>query len=210
VAIRAVCFDLGGVVARISYHWAEMLERCGIQIPDYIRPGDDIHKMPTFEKYQAGELTDAQYLHDLAVYLGGLTFEQARAVHASMLIEPFPGVLEIVEELNETGMVTGCLSNTNAPHWVDLAESGRFPAIQAMQVRLASHLIDVAKPDPRAFTTFEEATWVEPSQILLFDDSHVNCQAARDLGWSAERIDPTGDTAGQMRRVLETLGALAR
>jgi len=160
-----------------------MLERCGIPIPADILPTDNIHSMPGFDEYQAGDLTDDQYFEQLGKYLGGISSEDAQRVHLSMLIEPFPGVLEIVHQLNAKAIVTGCLSNTNAPHWHDLAESGRFPAIQAMRIRMASHLIDAAKPDPRAFECFLDACGLPPAQVLLFDDSQANCVAAAELGW---------------------------
>ncbi|MFI5386368.1 MAG: hypothetical protein ACHQ50_09630, partial [Fimbriimonadales bacterium] len=99
MAIRAVCFDVGGVVARISYRWDEMLGRCGLPVPERISANGDVHAMPAFDAYQAGQLTDKQYLHELGCYLGGLTYEQAKAVHCSMLIEPFPGVIEEVRDL---------------------------------------------------------------------------------------------------------------
>jgi len=208
---RAVCFDLGGVVARISLHLAEMLGRCGLPVPKHISQGDDIHKMPGFEAYQAGDLTDEQYVAGMARYIGGISIADAMRVHRSMIIDAYPGVFEIVEKLNDSGIITGCLSNTNAPHWEDLAESGRFPAITAMKVRLGSHMIGAAKPDPRAFRAFEAAVGCRSAEILLFDDSPVNCEAARGLGWNAKRIDATGDPARQMRSALNAFvsGSLA-
>lgn len=205
MAIRAICFDLGGVVARISYHWAEILERAGLPIPKNISPRTLLQDMPAFDPYQKGEMTDTQYFHELAVYLGVSTYEQAKKLHNSILIEPFPGVHELVLDLNAAGFVTGCLSNTNAPHWEDLAISGRFPAIVDMHVKLASFQIDAVKPDSTAYTAFEEAAAAEPAEILLFDDSLPNCLAALDLGWDAQHIDPNGDPASQMAERLATV-----
>lgn len=127
-------------------------------------------------------------------------------VHCSMLIEPFPGIIEIVQELNDDGVITGCLSNTNAPHWHELAESGRFPAVLAMRIRLASHEIDAAKPDPRAFHAFAAASRCESSEIVLFDDSQANCDSAAQLGWTTFRIGHESDPASQIRDHLATLG----
>nr|HWA82851.1 HAD-IA family hydrolase [Fimbriimonadaceae bacterium] len=149
------------------------------------------------------------YASRLGQYLGGLSAQEALRIHNSMLVEPFPGVLEIVEILNAGGFVTGCLSNTNAPHWEDLAMSGRFPAIVAMQIRLASFEIDASKPDPRAFAVFEAAAGSGSSEVLLFDDSHANVLAAEALGWSAVLIDPHGDPASQMLGALGRAGILS-
>lgn len=208
MAIRAVCFDLGGVVARISYHWAEMLQRNGFPVPEHILPDHDLHYMPVFEAYQTGDVSTEQYFEVLADYLGRLSTSQAEQVHRNMLIEPFPGVLEIVQELNARGIKTGCLSNTNAPHWEELVNSERFPAIRSMQVQLASFEIDVSKPDPGAFREFEKAAGCIGSEILLFDDSLPNCEAAAWLGWQVLHIDPHGDPARQMRARLIDLDVL--
>ncbi|HVT11096.1 MAG TPA: HAD-IA family hydrolase [Fimbriimonadaceae bacterium] len=209
MAIRAVCFDIGGVVARISYHWAEMLERAGYSVPDYISPADPVTAMPGFEAFQDGTITTIEYATRLGEYLGGLSADEALRIHNSMLVEPFAGVLEIVHDLNGRGFVTGCLSNTNAPHWEDLAKSGRFPAIVAMQVQLASFAIDASKPDPRAFAAFETAAGSSPSEVILFDDSLLNVQAAEGLGWSAVLIDPHGDPASQTLEALRGRGILS-
>lgn len=196
--IRAVCFDLGGVVVRIAYHWAEMLRRCGIPVPPHVREDDDLHAMPQFERYQASEIDDERYLGLLADYLG-IEGREAARVHRSMLIEPFPGVLEIVESLNARGIVTGCLSNTNALHWEVLLT---YPAIVAMQVRLASFVIEASKPADRSFQAFEEAAGVGAGEILLFDDSAANVRASRARGWSAALIDPHHDPSAQIQRAL--------
>lgn len=200
---KAVCFDLGGVVVRISYRWAEMLTRAGLPVPAHVNGEDDLASMPGFEAFQAGDIAFDEYLAGMARHLS-LSAEQAERVHRNMLIEPFPGVAELVRELGERGFATGCLSNTNAPHWAEMTGTDRFPAILAMDVRLASHEIRVSKPAPEAFLAFAEACGTD--QVLLFDDSVENCEAAIRLGWHATRIDPERDPARQMRRRLEVEG----
>ena len=201
MSIRAVCFDLGGVVARISYHWAEILERNGFPIPPTLDPEQELQSIPVFEAFQSGLIREEEYYRELGDALG-LDPTQAKTAHLSILIEPFPGVLQIVEELNAAGIVTGCLSNTNAPHWTHLALDGTYPAVVEMKHKLASHEIGASKPEAGAYRAFEKATGCSNEEILLFDDSQVNCDAAIGLGWKAVRIDPTGDPAEQMRAVL--------
>lgn len=199
MSIRAVCFDLGGVVARISYHWSELLHRSGFRVPDHIQPGHELTSIPVFETFQSGLIGTAEYYRELGSALE-LTSSQAEVIHRNILIEPFPGVLEIVQELTSRGIVTGCLSNTNAPHWEQLLTA--YPAISAMDHKLASHEIDASKPDSAAYRAFERATGCSGPEILLFDDSQANCDAAIWLGWQAVRIDPSGDPAAQMRGAL--------
>ena len=43
-------------------------------------------------------------------------------------------------------------------------------------------------------------------EVLFFDDLAENIDAARSLGWRAEQIDPSGDTAEQVVRHCRSNG----
>ncbi len=105
--LRAICFDVGGVVIRISTRWHEMLQRAGLPIPAHIHPETDLSDMPLFDPYQAGDVSESAYLAGLSEFLGGIGVEKAAAIHLSILIEAYPGVDEIVQSLNAAGIATG-------------------------------------------------------------------------------------------------------
>jgi|SRR5690606_16013282 len=134
-----------------------------------------------------------------------------RALHAAWLIEEYPGVLDLVSELDGLGHVRlACLSNTNDGHWEQMhAAPDVFPTLARLHLRLASHLLRLAKPDPAIYRAATAAFECAPSEILFFDDLPENIEAARGAGWNAERIDPSGDTAAQMRQHLGAYGVLA-
>jgi FMN phosphatase YigB (HAD superfamily) len=137
-------------------------------------------------------------------------------IHAAWTLQEYPGALQLIEELNRLPEVaTACLSNTNAVHWRRLAgEDGRieYPAVLALRHRLASHLLGCAKPDAmiyeRARATFFEPRAGRPEDIIFFDDLPENVASARAAGWTAFEVDPHGDTAGQMRSALVSVGVL--
>ncbi|MFZ4507969.1 MAG: HAD family hydrolase [Fimbriimonas sp.] len=200
--IRLVCFDLGGVLVRIGQTWGEMATAAGIPSPlsPDIRRGD----FPPFVRYEEGAITFEAYI----VALAGLmecTSEDAARIHAHMLIEPYPGTLELVRDIRSAGLATGCLSNTNAPHWAELV-SDRFPAIQQLDHRLASFQVRLAKPDPAIFRKYQEQFGFAPEEILFFDDAVANVRAAESCGWIARSIDLRGDTSAQIRAELAALG----
>ena len=64
------------------------------------------------------------------------------------------------------------------------------------------------KPDVAAYRAVEERTGTDGPEIVLFDDTLENIEAARSLGWIAHHIDHDRDTAGQMRAVLSSLSIL--
>lgn len=121
------------------------------------------------------------------------------AIHAGILRDAYPGTLALVTELHEAGIRTGCLSNTNAPHWQVMNSLERYPNIALLEVPVLSHEVVLEKPDQAIFARFEQDANAQPSQILFFDDTSVNVMAARERGWAAELIDPHQDTAAQMR-----------
>ena len=204
--VRVVCFDVGGVLIRITHHWQKAAECAGIRIGDAVPAGAVLTDAPHFETFQRGEISDDTYLEGLAKYLGGIKREEALSIHNRIMMEPYPGVEQLVRSINDTGILTGCLSNTNGPHWHDMFHSGRFPANELLTVRLASHEVGLEKPDPRIFARFEDRCAVGGSEIAFFDDSPLNVEAASRLGWQSWIIDPNVSTVPQMEHFLSEAG----
>lgn len=215
---RVVCFDLGGVLVRICRSWAEACARATLaeRNPEWF--AGNVWKQlrrTVGDRYQCGLIDCDSYHAELAQQNGGAyTALELRRIHDAWTLEEYPGALELVQALNALPSVsTACLSNTNHGHWVRLANlDGRseYPSVLALRHRLASHLLGCAKPDPRiyelAFSTFAEGGRLQPSDVVFFDDLAENVSAARAAGWSAFLVDPSGDTAAQMRRALAGAG----
>ena len=193
-AIRAVCFDVGGVLIEIAYDWGETLAK-----PQ--ATGDMITSCSFLLDYQRGVLDEKAYLAAVALHLG-VDLDEALRCHDRMLKRPMPGMDVLVRELKSAGVVVGCLSNTNEPHWIEMFDSGRFAAMEELEVRLASHRIGASKPSDAAFRAFQDACGLSPEEILLFDDIESHCVAAREFGWQSMLVDPHNDPASQMRRHL--------
>jgi HAD superfamily hydrolase (TIGR01509 family) len=198
------------VLVRICHSWAEACERARLPLrdADWIASTAAIEaRRQVMFAYQDGELETDDYYERLSLALAERysPVEVAR-LHDAWLIEEYPGVLAVVEQLAARNDVeTACLSNTNARHWEMLApESGpaRYPAIARLGRRFASHLMRVSKPEPRIYLEFQRAVGLAPADILFFDDLHPNIDAARSAGWRAERIDPAGDPSVELRRHL--------
>ena len=170
------------------------------------------------DRYQLGGISAAAYYEELSCALDGVySAAEVELIHEAWTLKEYPGALELVRELNRLpGVVTACLSNTNAAHWRRLNNedgSREYPSVLELQHRLASHLLGCAKPDPdiytRAHAAFAElvrAPALSPEQIVFFDDLPENVEAARSQGWSAFLVDHEGDTPEQMRRHLAEAG----
>lgn len=192
--VRAVAFDLGGVMVRIHHNWNDALRAAGHDASKDFGP---LGGFPEFDLYQSGDVSDQEFLRALSDFLE-TTEEAAHRVHLAVLREQYEGVDLLAQELVDRGILCGCLSNTNSLHWEALF-GGRYTFSPFLKVRIGSHIVGSNKPDAVIFEAFEQACACELSQIAYFDDGPANVEAATKRGWKAWLIDPAADTANQMR-----------
>ena len=197
--VKLVTFDLGGVFIRISSGWEQAAKLANIKLP-LLPKHEDVE--PHLVKMETGNATEEDFCNRVAP-LAGLAEEDVRSVLRAWLLGPYQEIESIVDQLCEKRVATACLSNTNACHWKLMQEDGpnRLP-LDRLTFRFASHLIGVMKPNAGIYEHLEQQTGVAPESILFFDDRPENCQAARQRGWQAVQIDPTGDTVKQMATAL--------
>lgn len=200
--MKIVCFDVGGVLVRISQSWQEAVERAQVS---WNRSESEPMLLPDLEilnEYQAGRLGYTEYLNGLADFLS-VTPAAAETVHHSILQEEYPGIPELVADIRAHDCITAVLSNTNQPHWDDLLNPAKFPTVASIDAPHASHLIGHGKPEPTIYAEFNRLTKSTPADVIFFDDNRANVDAAIAFGWRAYWIDPWGDTVNQMRGILE-------
>jgi len=200
----AVVFDLGGVLARIWHTWQGAALEAGVPIRlDPAAPIPLIDFLP-LDEYQMGGLSEAGYLVALGDWLG-CSVEDALSIHNHILIGEYPGTEALVDDIEQAGFVTGCLSNTNAAHWAELA-GPRFPAISRLDRKMASHIVGLNKPDPAIFRLYASVNGLQPEEIVYFDDHFGNVESAKSVGFRAFRVDPHSDTVAFMRKTLTECG----
>ncbi len=212
-----ICFDLGGVVVRIARNWKEGCAAAGIDVRDehtFTQPHLRTARRQLTAAYQNGELTCVDYFAKIAQNTAGLyTADEVQRVHNAWILEPYPGVDTLIQQLNAAGLTTACLSNTNHAHWTtalngDGHADPPLPAMAHMKTRLASHILGTSKPDQRIYQLAEHHLNAAGPEIVFFDDLPDNIEAAQSQGWNAHLIDHTTDTARQMRHILHNLGVI--
>src|SRR5688572_13177648 len=212
--IRTVCFDLGGVVVRICHSFVEAAAAArlpSLDDPRLAEPDAIARRREAILAHQVGAFDMAEYCQRMSVAVAGLYQpDEVRALHAAWLLGEYSGVLELMTDLSgRPDLRLACLSNTNDGHWQQMLGSPQtFPSIARLHVQLASHLLRLAKPERAIYDAALATFGCSPSEVLFFDDLVENIAAARDAGWKAERVDPKGDTAAQMRAYLGTHGVL--
>ena len=218
-AIELVCFDLGGVLVRTCTVWSDLCRAARLEVRG--ESGGALAERARREVNEAqmlGALSTEEWIEAMGRVLGGLySAEEIAALHDAVIIEEYPGVGALIDDLHRAGVATACLSNTSEPHWVKLlhhdgtqplAGVARYPGVRSLGVHHASYLMRLVKPAPAIYRAFEKATGYSGAQILFFDDLAENIAAAREIGWRAETIDPAQPTAAQLRRHLTAYGVL--
>jgi len=207
MSIRAIVFDIGGVMIRLAYGWQNACRAGNIEFRDFDPTPEYQAGLEALEMdYGRGLIDPGAYFARLHGLMGGrYTLGELQAIHAAVIQGEFSGIYEIVRGLKSAGLFTACLSNTCASHWTALTNPELYPAIALLDARHASHLFGLMKPDPAIFRRFEAETGFRPAEILYFDDGEQNVLAARDRGWTAAHITRPDNAVPEIREALEEI-----
>lgn len=205
---KIVCFDLGAVLVRIAHTWQEAAQIPNVSIQASIPNPWSRSSNPDLLAFEAGQISYDVFIERLAQTLGISTGE-ARAVQASVLNGEYPETAAFTQEVRASGWRVGCLSNTNPAHWAKLTDPNSYPTIAMLEVRVASNEIGMAKPDQGAYLAFERIAGVTPAEVVFFDDSSPNVQAAIARGWRAFQITDLQHPSRQMRGHLIELNIIS-
>lgn len=179
----AVVFDLGGVLAEfggvarmralarvesddemwrrwLTCEWVRRFERGGCPAEDFARG--------VVEDWSL-ELSPTEFLAEFGQWLVG----------------PLPGAQELVTDVRRR-LPVACLSNTNSVHWD--AGAAHWPLWGAFDHAFLSFEIGFVKPDPEAFEHVVDKLGVPAEQLLFLDDNALNVEAARAVGFTADRV----------------------
>lgn len=197
--VSVLLFDLGGVLIDFSGH-----EELQALLPARLEV-DALtaawHACPHSLAYGAGALATDEFIprfrRDWGIELDDEAFLDA---WQSWVRGWLPGARELLDELRPRYRLAA-LSNSNAAHWERLAELG---VLDAFELALGSQQLGVRKPDAEAFALTVVRLGVPADEVLFFDDSRANVDAAQALGLRAAQAD--GPEA--IRRHLVAAGLL--
>ena len=203
---KAVVFDMGGVL--IDLHTAEatreLVEKYGLLPQTFARitrssfesDPRSITELAMIGRIETAEYLDA-FLHECTVKdLDGLRRNRLAVVGRERA-----NVFAIVKDLKQAGFICCVLSNTIALHWDKLSSVIEYPSLALFDHVFVSHLIRCAKPEESSFSFVATALGVPMSQCLLVDDTPLNVDRARAVGWQALLFSD----AARLQRDLDTL-----
>ena len=186
--IKAILFDLGGVL--IDLHSAEARREL---IDEYGLPADRFDRLARScfterrrsitELAMIGKASTSEYLGSFSRACRRKDRRGLRANRLSVIGQERPAIFEIANRLRGRGAICGVLSNTIALHWEKLASRQEYPLLAGIDHVFASHLIARAKPRRDAFCFVAGTLKVRMSECLLVDDTPLNVERARAVGW---------------------------
>lgn len=201
-ALRAVVFDIGGVIQDSPLHAIARYEA------DHGLPAGAINRAVVaagetgaWPRLERGELTVEAWCvpfeRDCRAH--GVAVDGARLMqYIAAAGRERPLMLRAVARLRDHGLRVGALTNNWA---TETAPTGPHPIARHFDALVESRAVGMRKPDPRIYQLMCRRLGVEPAETAFLDDIGANLKSARALGMHTIKVnDP--------EQALRQLGAL--
>jgi len=183
--IKAILFDLGGVLYQIDYARMESAFRALNPHLEVSIFSPDSQVEITF-LYERGEISTDTFLRQLQRYFPDATPQQLADAWNSLLVGLYSHSVPLLESLSNQ-VPLFLLSNINELHY-----QRAYEAIERIKPYFEecffSFLIGHRKPERSAFAYVLNRIGMSPEAILFLDDSWKNVQVAQEMGFSAVQV----------------------
>jgi putative hydrolase of the HAD superfamily len=179
--LRAIVFDIGGVLVRIDVGLAMADLAAGLSLsPSELWTA--IQNDPRWPDWQEGRISPRDWYLHLTRRLGAtLTFEQFTAAwNRTLDLEPVQDDA-LFETLSKTYRLA-LLSNTDPIHVAQLESTYGFVRFFPASARIYSCVVGASKPSPLLYLEALRACKVQASEAAYVDDILPYVEAARNLG----------------------------
>jgi len=190
-SVRALLFDLGGVVLdidfdRVFHAWAARAS-CDPQALRRQFKFDD-----AYERHERGEIDASRYFASLRRSLRlRLSDEDFVAGWSDLYVAPVPGMVAVLAGASERFPLYA-FTNSNPTHQAVWA--ARYAAeLSVFRSIFVSSEMGLRKPDPGAFSEIARRTGFPASAFIFFDDLLENVMGARTAGMQAVHVQSTVD-----------------
>lgn len=179
-------FDFGGVLVDLDRSRAERaFDRLGFDIRPFL---GTYRQAGVFSLMERGEIGIPQFCNEIRSLARNPRLSDADIIAAweAYLTQVPAERLEMLLKIRRHYSVS-VLSNTNEIHWRQARDC--FFNYKGLTVddffdhQFLSYKMGLEKPAPALYAQVAQAMQVPPSEILFFDDSEVNCEAARQCGF---------------------------
>lgn len=181
--INHIVFDIG----KVLIHWDPEIPYKKL-IPDDAERGWFLENICTpqwnMEQDRGRSWTDAEDVL-IAEYPEHETNIRAfRKVWPDMIPHEVPGTFQIMQSLVEAGHDVTMLTNFHQDTFIIAKDT--YPLLDLPRGVTVSADVKLIKPDPAIYELHAREFELQPENILFFDDSANNIEAARQADWQAE------------------------
>ncbi len=207
IEIRAVIFDLGGVVLDSPLHAIARYERAN-EIPGGFinRVVVDSGSSGAWSRMERGELDMESFFEPFEKDCLGA----GQTISARGLMEaigensgPRPAMLEAIGAIRKSGLVVAALTNnwTNAEA-VPTQPSGTKALAPHFDFFIESSVVGLRKPDPRIYRHACDTIGIEPVEAIFLDDIGRNLKTARQMGMTTIKVEDPTVALDELERIL--------
>jgi len=186
--VRAVIFDLGGVVIDSPLHAIARYEReLGVPEGAINRVVVDTGPQGAWSRLERGEVSMLDFHRDFEAELRAVGHAIDAAVMMARIAEcgPRPAMLEAIRRIRARGLKAGALTN----NWADDTREESHELQAHFDAFIESSKVGLRKPDPRIYALACSALGVAPAEAVFLDDIGRNLKAARALGMRTIKVD---------------------
>jgi putative hydrolase of the HAD superfamily len=205
VTVRAVVFDLGGVVFPSPIDWFRSFEEAhGLPHRFLSEVVLADHEHGAWARLERGELTIAEFCtaFETECEAAGHRVDAAALMGTvTGVADPRPEMVAALRALRARALKTAALTN-NWPREDGSKGLTSGPLAEVFDVVVESAIEGVRKPDPRIYELVCTRLEVEPSEAVFLDDLGVNLKAARAMGMTTIKVVDPHDALAELSRTL--------
>lgn len=196
--IKAVFFDLGGVIVRTEYQTPRqrLAERLGMEYEDLVGL---VFESPTAQKATVGKTTAAEHWVAVMKRLKRPASE-TQAIRAEFFAGDFVDrvLVDFLRSLRgrcRTGLISNAFDDLR-PFIVREKFDDAFDHI------IISAEVGAAKPDPKIYHIALEQARVEPKEAVFVDDLFENVEACEKVGMKGIHFKDPESALNQLKKMI--------
>jgi putative hydrolase of the HAD superfamily len=201
MTLRAVIFDLGGVVIGSPLHAIADYEReLGLARNAVNRVVVTSGPTGAWSRLERGELGLEEFYprFEADCAAAGIVIDAREMMRrVAEIAVPRPAMLEAIRRLRAAGRKVAALTN----NWV--TDDGGSELLRPhFDVFIESAVVGLRKPDPRIYRLACSELGVTPPEAVFLDDIGSNLKAARALGMTTIKVDEPDAALAELERLL--------
>jgi putative hydrolase of the HAD superfamily len=157
---------------------------------------------PLFE-LETGAISESDFLSQMAEELTADLGHRPEMHRFSEIyfeaLKPNEPMIELMREFRNGGLRMALLTN-NVKEWEPLWRS-MLPVDQIFEIVVDSAFVSCRKPDPEIYEIVLERLGLPAAACAFVDDVEVNCDSARELGFSAVHFQANHQAIAELREL---------